>query len=188
MRLHIIHLPQRNDRMEILFNELDSQGISEFKIWDGIVDPDKTCRGIAKAHKQIVRYAKENKLPEVLIAEDDLHFTSPGAFDFFLQNKPKDFDLYLGGVSHGKLDPGNQVDDFAGGFFYLVNARFYNEFLNTSEEFHIDRQLRGKGKFIVCDPFAVIEHSGFSDNTKRFYDADLFFLNRDLYHGANPSE
>jgi hypothetical protein len=181
MTLNIIHLPQRNDRMEILLGELSSQHIVNFKLWDGIIDPDKTCSGISRAHKQVVHFAKENKFPEVLIAEDDLHFTAPGAFDFFIKNKPPDFDIYLGGISHGKLDPENHVFDFAGAFFYILHSRFYDEFLDVSEDVHIDRGLRGKGKYIVCDPFVVTEHPGFSDNTKSYWDSSIFFKNRKLF-------
>jgi hypothetical protein len=30
---------------------------------------------------------------------------------------------------------------------------------------HLDRGLGGKGKFVVCNPFAAIQHNGFSENT-----------------------
>ena len=74
MNINIIHLPERIDRMKSLRKELHKQNISEYEIWDGIIDSEITVRGISKAHKRIVQYAKDNCLPEVLIGEDDLHF------------------------------------------------------------------------------------------------------------------
>ena len=44
MTIHDIHLPHRNDRLEIVMKELESQKIADYKIWEGIVDPVKTRR------------------------------------------------------------------------------------------------------------------------------------------------
>lgn len=97
--LNIIHLPHRIDRWTILMEELRSQSISNYRIWDGIIDGGLSCRGISKAHKQIVAFAKLNHMQYVLIGEDDLHFTAPGAFNFYCDNIPQDFDLFLGGIT-----------------------------------------------------------------------------------------
>ena len=97
MSLNIIYLRHRIDRLALLQKELDHEKITNYRIWDGIID-ENPCVGIARAHKQIIRFAKESRLPEIVIAEDDLHFTTQGAFEFFLSNKPNVFDIYLGGV------------------------------------------------------------------------------------------
>ena len=45
----------------------------------GYMTGNTFSRGVAKAHsKQIVLYAKENNLPSILVAEDDVKFTYPG--------------------------------------------------------------------------------------------------------------
>src|SRR5262245_60079986 len=111
MKVNIIHLPHRTDRMESLLAQLSCQGITDYTIWNGIIDNNLAAKGISQAHKQIVRHAKENRLPEVLIAEDDLKFTAKGAFRFFLENKPQDFDLYLSSIYWGDLKKDNTVDD-----------------------------------------------------------------------------
>ena len=64
MTLNIIHLPERIDRGELLQKELYEQRIVDYKIWDGIIDPTCTSRGISQAHKQIIRFAKENNFKE----------------------------------------------------------------------------------------------------------------------------
>ena len=78
--LHIIHLPDRTDRWTLLLKELERQGISDYKIWPGV----KTARpsvGIAMAHQQIVKWAIQENLPEITIAEDDVLFTADEAFN-----------------------------------------------------------------------------------------------------------
>ncbi|MBI1782085.1 MAG: hypothetical protein HYR66_12065 [Sphingobacteriales bacterium] len=66
MKLNIIHLRHRIDRLEILTKELQEQQISDYQMWDGIIDAELPSRGISKAHKQIIMFAKNEKLPEVL--------------------------------------------------------------------------------------------------------------------------
>ena len=70
MKLHIIHLEHRTDRTNELEEELASQGITDYMFWQGFHDMEKPSRGIAKAHQQIVAWAADKSLPEVLIGED----------------------------------------------------------------------------------------------------------------------
>ena len=181
MQLNIIHLAHRRDRWLRLKKELRNQAISNYKIWDGIVDPYIPARGISKAHKQIVQYALKYNLPEVLIAEDDLKFTDIGAFEFFLKNKPAEYDLYLSSIYYGKLDETNIVEDFSGLTFYIANRRFYEKLLSIPEHDNLDRLLNHKGRFIVCNPFPVIQHNGFSDNTKHYCYYDNYLKDKKLF-------
>jgi hypothetical protein len=59
MKLHIIHLIHRIDRLEQLTNQLQMQKITDFQIWPGLIDLNRASRGIAKAHQQIVGWAKD---------------------------------------------------------------------------------------------------------------------------------
>lgn len=181
MRLNIIHLKHRADRLESLEQEIAGQGITNYKIWDGIIDPILPCRGISQAHKQIINDAKEKGLSEVLIGEDDLHFTALGAFNYFLRNKPLDYDIYLGGIVYGKISENDIVNDFSGITFYLASERFYDTILSIPEEYHLDRALKNKGKFIVCNPFIVVPHNGYSDNHKRECDYQPYLKDRKLF-------
>lgn len=144
--------------------ELKSQEISDFKLWNGIYLPSIKA-SINKAHKQIVEWAYENDLDEVCIAEDDICFTAKGAWDYFLQQKPKDFDIYLGGIYSGDIKEDNSVDRFTGFHLYVVSKKFYPIYLSVPDDEHIDRALGGKGSYIVCNPFAAIQYEGFSSNT-----------------------
>lgn len=181
MTINIIHLSNRIDREKLFKEELANQNICDFRIWEGIIYPKISSRGISKAHKQIVQYASDNCLQEVLIAEDDFKFTSKGAFEFFLRNKPIDFDIYLGGIYFGELNDENIVKDFSGLTFYIINRRFFKTFLSIPEHINLDRGLNNKGRFIVCNPFTVIQSNGFSDNVKRYCNYDSYLLGRSLF-------
>jgi hypothetical protein len=173
VKLNIIDLPHRIDRLELLNRELQEQQIVDYKIWAGIIDSELPCRGISKAHKVIIKFAKKENLSEILIAEDDIHFTSSGAFKYFLDNKPQDYDLYLGGINWGKINEDNSVNDFSGNTFYMVNNKFYETILSPPEEKDFDRIVANRGKFFVCNPMVAIQHNGFSDNQKNILISDL---------------
>lgn len=171
MKAHVIHMPHRTDRMNNLMRQFEEQNITDYKIWDAIVHPMVTHVGVAKSHKMIVEFAKQNHLPEVLIMEDDVCFSAKGAFDYFLANKPKDFDIYLSSIYHGLLNENNTVDDFCGLHCYIVHERFYDTFIDLpiqkdGSEMHIDRAFMNIGKYIVCDPFIAYQLDGYSDNKK----------------------
>ncbi len=181
MRLNIIHLPRRNDRYEHLLGQLAIQDIKEFQFWDGIEDSEMPQRGICFAHQRIIQDALDKQLETVLIAEDDLLFTAPGAFRYFIQNVPTSFDLYLGGISDGKIQNDGSTSSFSGLMLYMVHRRFYETMLSFSGDQHLDTALRERGKFYVCDPMVAMQQNGFSDNQKRHMDHNIFFQGRNLF-------
>jgi hypothetical protein len=181
--LHIIHLPHRTDRMTLLLKELGRQEISDYKVWPGIITV-RPSFGIAIAHQQIVKWANQENLPEVTIAEDDVQFTADGAFRYYSQSKPSSFDLYLGGITYGELLHDNTITDFAGTHLYTIHQNFYTTFLDQNGEEDIDRALKNKGRFIVCDPMVAIQRNGFSDNRKKEMDYSIYFKDRSLYQDS----
>jgi len=181
--LNIIHLSHRTDRWDLVFQQIDNQKISKYFIWQGIRNQNAPWTGISQAHKQIIQFARDRNMPYVLVAEDDVKFTASGAFDYFLANIPEDFDLYLGGIMHGKVKPDHTVDDFSGAMLYVIHQRFFDTFLSISEDQHIDRGLAGKGRFVVCQPMVVTQHDGFSDNVKRMVIYKPYVENYEFYNG-----
>ena len=120
-------------------------------------------------------------MSSILIAEDDVKYTAKMAFEYFIINEPKDYDLYLGGITYGKINTDNSVKDFAGTHFYKIHQRFYKTFLSLPEEKDIDRSLAHKGKFIVCNPFVAIQQNGYSDNQKKYQNYDIYIKDRQLF-------
>lgn len=151
-------------------------------VWNGIIDKELPWRGISKSHKQIVQWAKECRLPFVIIAEDDFKL-QPGGWEVFLKNMPMNFDIYLAGISGGVIgekecrlciDNVRPVSNWSGLFLYCVHNRFYDTFLAADETKNIDRWLSGIGLpeieklldrkpvYKVCYPMAAITRDGVS--------------------------
>jgi hypothetical protein len=159
--IHIINLPHRYQRKSELEKELFRQGITEVMWWPGIIDVPR-CKGTSRAHKQIIQWAKDNDQPEVTVFEDDIYFPAADGCDYYLRNKPEDFDLYLGGIYRGEIIDG-KVDYFTGLHCYTVKAKFYDKFLSADESLNIDHAMAGLGDFYVVYPFAAIQINSFSD-------------------------
>lgn len=180
MKLNIIHLKHRMDRLVSLQREMSEQGI-DFELWDGIVDVQKPFTGISKAHKRIVMDAAMRNLPKVCIGEDDIRFCDKGAWQYFLDNEPEDYDIYLASVYTGHIDENNETKDFSGLTLYMVHQKFYTTFLATNELNHLDRALFKRGKYVVCNPFAAIQYNGLSDNKKKIMNYDSYMNGRKLF-------
>lgn len=185
MTVHIIHLEYREDRKTYILGQSEFQGISDFRFWPGIHAPEKPSRGIAQAHQQIIRWAKSEGENEVIIAEDDLQFTGPGAFKYFTDHEPENYDLYLGGISYGKLKSDNSVDDFAATHLYKIKSRFFDTMLALTGEKDIDRDLAHRGRFIVCDPMVAIQCDGYSDNSRKHQNNSIYWKGRELWTGSD---
>lgn len=168
-------------RIPILLNELQQQGINEFKIVEGIVDKSSVVKSINISHKKIVWQAIQDGLEEVAIFEDDIKFTDIGAWDYFLKEKPRDFDLYLGGIYLGDIAEDNTTKAFTALHCYIIHSRFYATFLSTPDNVHIDRSLDNLGRYVVCQPFIAIQQNGYSSNTGKDETYDNLYLNRTFY-------
>ena len=121
-----------------------------------------------------MRWAKQNGLPEVAICEDDILFTSLRSWDYFLEHKPEDYDLYLGNYYSGVLMPDNTLYGFTGFTLYFVNHRYYDTFLETPANKNIDAAQRGRGKFVACQPEVARQRSGYSSHRKKIVNDDHY--------------
>lgn len=183
MTLHIIHDSRRVERYSPLIAELKRQNIEDFEIFPCLIY-DNVVRSINASHKMIVRIAKEQGLPEVFIAEDDLCFPSDKGWEWFLKNKPPLYDIYISGSYDSFKRPSKQgafrVDSIVGFQLYAVSSRYYDTFLSTPDDQHIDSAQKSNSMF-VCFPFAAIQRPGFSANNKAFVDYNQTLLEGDIY-------
>lgn len=176
MKANVIHNEKNFARGSVLKYELDRQKVLH-EFWPAIYKtPVQT--GISQAHKQIVFNAKKEGLKEVLIMEDDVKFPSMDGFSYFLQNKPEDYDIYLGGVYSGSPDKEGLVKSFSGLHCYMVHSSFYDDFLSIDESKHLDRGMAGKGRFVLCDPMVAIQYNGFSENTNQIMNYDSYLVGK----------
>lgn len=168
-----------NDK-ERLIREFEEQGIEDFKFWEAIVLTDSVVDSIAASHKMIVQDAKDRGLKECIVAEQDLTFTCPTAWEYFIGNKPQEFDIYLAStyilpVSNNKI---------CGFHLYIIEEKFYDKLLNVPREQHIDTaccDLGGDYKF--CYPFPALQRAGFSANSKVEVNYNQMLKEQDIYKG-----
>lgn len=188
MLINVINLPESTERKQSVINEFANQSIIKFelKFWNGIKTPQVPFLGISLAHKQIIRDAKLNGLKSTCVVEDDVKFTSKNSLQYYFDNMPIDFDLYLGCVYDGTINEQNLITDFyCGNILYTVHERFYDKFLETNTMNNLDRELGklcGENKIVVCNPFVCLQHDGFSYHKGRITtfkdDYSNKFLNR----------
>lgn len=128
-----------------------------------------------------MRYAKVNGLKEIAIAEDDCIFTSIKSWDYFLEHKPHDFDLYIGNHYSGAHNPDNTIHhEFTGLTIYIIAERFYDKLLSANELRNIDTALNGLGKFVVCNPEIAKQTHGYSYNRKKIVNDDHYLKGREF--------
>jgi len=177
----IISNPKRAVRVERLHREMQRQGITDYKLWPSITIPDKPTRAsISKAHKQIVEWAANEGIEEVCIFEDDIFFPAADGWQYFLSNKPTEYDLYLVGLSRGDIENGI-TRRYSGQFGYFIHERYYETFLRTDERMDIDGGQNGRGVFKVCYPFAAFCYPGFSENAKGVVDYSHLLKGREVH-------
>lgn len=177
--LNIIHLPNdvnfphRELREKNFLKEIEIQGIKNYRVWEGIYLPNDPIKSISQSHKMIVKDAKEKKLSRVFIAEDDFCFTNKGAWDYFLESIPNQFDVFLSHLYYGKWDENGKVKGpFSALTLYCVNEKFYDKFLLINEKEHIDLAMNKAWRhdIKVCLPMVCKQMAGWSDNEKEFRD------------------
>jgi hypothetical protein len=175
MIINIIHLennphyPHREEREKSVIEQMNMEGC-QYKFWPGIVaNPRKT--GINRAHRQIVQWAKDTNQQSVIIAEDDLLWYDKGAWKYYLDKMPEDYDIYLSSYYSGKANENNIIQSFSGLTLYSVHSRYFDKYLAIPEHMHIDTgiSLIG-GKFVVCDKFVTKQMKSFSEQRGRIAD------------------
>ena len=73
--INVINLESRPERLGQFHQESLQQKFG-YRVWPGIVFKGDPKRGINLAHRQIVQFAKDNYMPFIIIAEDDILFMS----------------------------------------------------------------------------------------------------------------
>lgn len=178
--INVIYDNRLSDDYGRLLGEFVQQGIVKYKFWDAICYSDSVVSSINASHKMIVRWAKENKKPFVVIAEQDLTFTCAGAWDYFIKNKPESYDLYLA-CTYVVPISNNKVCGF---HLYCISEKFYDTFLSIPDDTHIDTytdELGGDYKY--CYPFPALQRAGYSFNNKAFVNYNTVLQPHDIWQG-----
>lgn len=170
MDINVIHDFRRVEKKEQFTYELNRQGIFKFKIWEAVMLPN-VVESISESFKMIIRDAQLRELPEVCIMEDDVYMPSKHAWQYFIEHKPKEYDVYLGGnyLLDNRIEyaaPLVKVNEYVGNHCIIVNERYYDTWISTDSAKHCDTEQKGKGEFFVCFPFIALQRSGWSANSQ----------------------
>lgn len=179
-RVNVIYDNRNSEDYPRLLHEFNEQGIDDFKFWEAVVLKDSVVDSIAASHKMIVQDAKDNELEICVLAEQDINFTCPTSWHFFMNKKPKEFDLYLWG-SYITPISNNQVCGFQ---LYIIHEKFYDQFLSVPKNQHIDTYMNElKGDYKFCYPFAALQRPGFSANNREQVNYNSILQPEDIYKG-----
>jgi len=178
--LNVIYDNRHPEDYGRLLGEFIQQEITKFVFWTAIVLPDSVVKSINLSHKTIVQFAKDNGYKECCIAEQDLAFSCPTSWEYFLKNKPDKYSLYLWGsyivpISNNKV---------CGLQLYFIDSSFYDAFLSAPDNVHIDTYMDElKGDYHYCYPFPALQRPGFSANNKAICDYNKILEPKDIYKG-----
>jgi hypothetical protein len=173
MIAQVIHDSRRTDRAEMLAEQERENGF-RYNLWPAFFfdTPDKHILGPWAAHKNIVRWAKENEMPYVWICEDDVKFTHPKAIEYFESQIPTTpgINLFFGGIWQS-VWVGGELRRWSGTHCYIVFSRFYDKLLNAPEKEPIDvwlsrwHSIYGGNRLRTCKPLIASCYDGISGTT-----------------------
>jgi hypothetical protein len=196
--LHILHLPftgikkidnVAETRLNNLFIELEKQGIKDYSIIEGFYDAKNTKQAIHKGHRKIVQLSKEQGMPSVCIAEDDIVFTHHNSYNYFISQMPKSYDIFSGLVYSATIE-GNRIMNGGSGMtsLYVVHNRFYDFFLSMNIDNHVDRELALTAynhEYYVCQSYVVTQRGGYSFNKNQSLFYEVYLEGKELYKGED---
>ncbi len=181
----VINLPERSERLLKFKDEFNYIFDDTFMVVNG-VRKTPTFHGIAEAHMNCIRLAKEKGWDSVLIMEDDLYIPAKQKARQYISeafNKvPEDWDILFGGIYHSKQiskanNYWNRVGELCGAHFYLVHSRNFDKLLTWDASNHWDRWLGLQGlKCYIPSRFFAIQYDGYSDNVNKVTDYNNIYL------------
>jgi GR25 family glycosyltransferase involved in LPS biosynthesis len=184
---YIINLKHRTDRRDHMINEMTKLPIT-YKFVDGIIDETKTC---FQSQKKCIQLAKANKLPYVLVLEDDAIFTAD-AIDIFQKTfneiQTLEWDMFFLGANlqSPAISISNSILKLTGAYAahaYMVHERFYDTILNLPHTCEMDvhyHNLMSIHNIYMCDPIIAYQLPSYSDLQDGYRDYNQAIINNYL--------
>ena len=185
---YIINLEDRLDRKSHILTEITKLPSISHEIVAGIRDETKTC---FQSHMKCIQLAKENKLPYILILEDDAVFID-GANDILCNvlNEVQQYEwdmLYLGAnLQRPTIKVSETLLKLTGAYTthaYMVHERFYDTLLNLPHLYEIDmhyNELMLKHNIYMCNPIIAYQLPSYSDLQNGYRDYNEAMVNNYL--------
>lgn len=192
--INIIHQSSNEKRKTLLLKQLESNSVHSYRFFEAITTEETFARSCGMSHITLIKQAKENNLPYVIIAEDDLKFTDTNSYNKFLEliNKASqtDCDILLSGVYVNKKIIGENkeiqvIKKYNGCHLYCIFEKAYDrclEFEQTPIDEHIDNFYCKNLVSYVCYPFVAVQQDNiYSDNVKQIVDYSWMINIQELY-------
>lgn len=181
---YIINLKHRTDRYDHMINEMKKLPIS-YEFIEGIVDETKTC---FQSQKKCIQLAKQNKLPYILILEDDATFTDNVIEIFktaFNEIQKLNWDMFFLGANlqSSAIRISNSLLKLTGAYAahaYMVHERFYDTILELPHECEMDvhyHNLMPNHNVYMCDPMIAYQLPSYSDLQDGYRDYNQSIIN-----------
>jgi glycosyl transferase family 25 len=136
-----INLDTRPDRKSFFENQMRMIGINNAKRFNAIKH-NIGAIGCSLSHLELLKYAKQENMDHILIMEDDIMFTRPKLFVYYLNNfltKHKNFDVLL--IAGNNMGEYTRLDNFCVKISkcqtttgYLVKSHYYDRLIQNYEE------------------------------------------------------
>jgi GR25 family glycosyltransferase involved in LPS biosynthesis len=184
---YIINLKHRADRYDHMVNEMKKFPVN-YEFIEGIIDETKTC---FQSQKKCIQLAKENKLPYVLVLEDDAIFTDNIIKVFettFSELQTLEWDMFFLGANLQKVSirVSPNILKLTGAYAahaYMVHERFYDTILNLPQICEMDvhyHDLMSIHNVYMCDPMIAYQLPSHSDLQDGFRDYNQAMYNNYL--------
>lgn len=165
---NILFDDRRVELYDVIVEEMKRQGIKEYK-WHSPIFEGSVVHSINISQKKIVREAKERGDKICVIFEQDIFFPADDGWEYFINNIPNDFDIFIGGsyLVDNRIEytsPVTKVNEWVGNHCIAIHEKYYDAFLSTDQEQHIDTAQGGRGDFYLCYPMAALQRPGKSSN------------------------
>lgn len=182
-----LHLDYRKDRESSLLKEIEGQSEPiQISFFEGVHEKKNTKKAICEGHQRIVKFAQENNLPNIIICEDDLRFTSPNSFKYFLSQIPKSYDIFCAMTYVcTKKEENRLLGPFSGGLtLYSVHSRFYEAFLEINPNVHLDRylgEISPDFEIYECPLVPAFQSGGLSDRSNQVMSYEIYLEGRGIF-------
>lgn len=186
-----INLDHRTDRWEESKKEFEKLGIlNRVQRFSAIKDVDGRV-GIIKSNLEIVKMAKEKKLKNILVFEDDIEFLNVPVLDILDQSikqiKNMDWALfYLGANTHTKLIKLDKNLILLKNAFAVhsmaYNKNIYDKFISYASrinqitkaddilDVYLSKEIQNKHICLMTNPILTTQRKSFSDIEKQIVD------------------
>lgn len=186
-RVNIIFDSRRQEMYEPLMKELAIHKITDYEIWPCIILPD-VPESISESFKMVIRDAQEKGLEEVCIWEHDNFFTQSDGWEYFLKNKPDEYDIFVSGsyLTDNRYDwkpPYVKVDAYVGNHCILVHSKYFQKWLDTDPKKHCDTVHNNNADIKICFPFTALQRPGFSANTMAMVNYNAMLYDNEVLKG-----